>query len=70
MKKLRQPGIEPGSIAWKATMLTFIFFFLFITQADDTKLPFMVYQCSLPRKQTNSNFHLRYHEVAQDKTVH
>ena len=23
IKKLRQPGIEPGSIAWKATMLTF-----------------------------------------------
>ena len=22
-KKMRQPGIEPGSIAWKATMLTF-----------------------------------------------
>ena len=22
-KKVRQPGIEPGSIAWKATMLTF-----------------------------------------------
>lgn len=22
-KTLRQPGIEPGSIAWKATMLTF-----------------------------------------------
>ena len=21
-KRLRQPGIEPGSIAWKATMLT------------------------------------------------
>ena len=21
--KVRQPGIEPGSIAWKATMLTF-----------------------------------------------
>ena len=23
LKILRQPGIEPGSIAWKATMLTF-----------------------------------------------
>ena len=23
LKYLRQPGIEPGSIAWKATMLTF-----------------------------------------------
>ena len=23
IKNLRQPGIEPGSIAWKATMLTF-----------------------------------------------
>ena len=23
LKTLRQPGIEPGSIAWKATMLTF-----------------------------------------------
>ena len=23
IKILRQPGIEPGSIAWKATMLTF-----------------------------------------------
>ena len=22
-KDVRQPGIEPGSIAWKATMLTF-----------------------------------------------
>ena len=22
-KTVRQPGIEPGSIAWKATMLTF-----------------------------------------------
>ena len=22
-KNVRQPGIEPGSIAWKATMLTF-----------------------------------------------
>ena len=22
-KNMRQPGIEPGSIAWKATMLTF-----------------------------------------------
>ena len=22
-RKVRQPGIEPGSIAWKATMLTF-----------------------------------------------
>ena len=22
-KPVRQPGIEPGSIAWKATMLTF-----------------------------------------------
>ena len=22
-KSMRQPGIEPGSIAWKATMLTF-----------------------------------------------
>ena len=22
-EKVRQPGIEPGSIAWKATMLTF-----------------------------------------------
>ena len=22
-KDMRQPGIEPGSIAWKATMLTF-----------------------------------------------
>ena len=23
IRKVRQPGIEPGSIAWKATMLTF-----------------------------------------------
>ena len=23
ISKVRQPGIEPGSIAWKATMLTF-----------------------------------------------
>ena len=23
LAKVRQPGIEPGSIAWKATMLTF-----------------------------------------------
>ena len=23
LKTVRQPGIEPGSIAWKATMLTF-----------------------------------------------
>ena len=23
LEKVRQPGIEPGSIAWKATMLTF-----------------------------------------------
>ena len=23
IKGMRQPGIEPGSIAWKATMLTF-----------------------------------------------
>ena len=22
-QRVRQPGIEPGSIAWKATMLTF-----------------------------------------------
>ena len=30
VKKLhvRQPGIEPGSIAWKATMLTMVYFTL------------------------------------------
>ena len=31
-KKVRQPGIEPGSIAWKATMLTFTPPTLFITR--------------------------------------
>ena len=37
-KNVRQPGIEPGSIAWKATMLTFTPPTLLTVEAIENKL--------------------------------